>query len=199
MDKEYKVRRAAQRQAIITKRQALTSEQVQTLSAQVRAQVLAHPFLREARTIASYLSFSGEIDTIELNQALKAQHHQVGLPVIVPQERGRMDFYRYGSLEELVLNQYKIREPVPSPEALIKPHELEVIVVPLVGFNQYGDRLGMGGGYYDRMLKKISANCLTLGLAYDFQRDDSIECKAWDMPLDEIITPTQHYRFHHKY
>ena len=133
--------------------------------------------------------------TITLNEQLQNKQHQLCLPVISPTERGIMDFHRYHSLAELRPNKFNIPEPLPSKESLVRPHELELVVVPLVGFTGKGARLGMGGGYYDRILKQISPNCLKLGLAYDFQRNDEIESKDWDVPLDEIITPTQHYRF----
>lgn len=193
--KEYKIRRAAQRQAILQQRKALTQEEVQALSQLVLDRVLNHPYLQQPRLIASYLSCSGELDTITLNEQLQNKQHQLCLPVISPTERGIMDFHRYHSLAELKPNKFNIPEPLPSKESLVQPHELELVVVPLVGFTGSGARLGMGGGYYDRILKQISPNCLKLGLAYDFQRNDEIESKDWDVPLDEIITPTQHYRF----
>ena len=193
--KEYKIRRAAQRQAILQQRKALTKEEVYALSQLVLARVLSHPYLQQPRLIASYLSCSGELDTITLNEQLQNKQHQLCLPVISPTERGIMDFHRYHSLAELRPNKFNIPEPLPSKESLVRPHELELVVVPLVGFTGKGARLGMGGGYYDRILKQISPNCLKLGLAYDFQRNDEIESKEWDVPLDEIITPTQHYRF----
>ena len=193
--KEYKIRRAAQRQAILQQRKALTKEEVHALSQLVLARVLSHPYLQQPRLIASYLSCSGELDTITLNEQLQNKQHQLCLPVISPTERGIMDFHRYHSLAELKPNKFNIPEPLPSKESLVQPHELELVVVPLVGFTGSGARLGMGGGYYDRILKQISPNCLKLGLAYDFQRNDEIESKDWDVPLDEIITPTQHYRF----
>ncbi len=193
--KEYKIRRAAQRQAILQQRKALTKEEVHALSQLVLARVLSHPYLQQPRLIASYLSCSGELDTITLNEQLQSKQHQLCLPVISPTERGIMDFHRYHSLAELKPNKFNIPEPLPSKESLVRPHELELVVVPLVGFTGKGARLGMGGGYYDRILKQISPNCLKLGLAYDFQRNDEIESKDWDVPLDEIITPTQHYRF----
>lgn len=193
--KEYKIRRAAQRQAILQQRKALTKEEVHALSQLVLARVLSHPYLQQPRLIASYLSCSGELDTITLNEQLQNKQHQLCLPVISPTECGIMDFHRYHSLAELKPNKFNIPEPLPSKESLVRPHELELVVVPLVGFTGSGARLGMGGGYYDRILKQISPNCLKLGLAYDFQRNDEIESKDWDVPLDEIITPTQHYRF----
>ena len=93
--KEYKIRRAAQRQAILQQRKALTQEEVYALSQLVLARVLSHPYLQQPRLIASYLSCSGELDTITLNEQLQNKQHQLCLPVISPTERGIMDFHRY--------------------------------------------------------------------------------------------------------
>lgn len=195
----YKEWRNNARNEIRQKRKALHEDEVAKCSELVRRVVLEHEFLKQNRCIASYHSFSGEIDTVELNKALRLAGHHMALPVIHPEEKGLMDFYSYEKPEDLILNRFKIPEPVVSAENLVQPHNLEVVIVPLVGFNEKGERLGMGGGYYDRMLKKISCECLTLGLAYDFQLIPEIKSQPWDMPLDEVITPTKHYIFNKKY
>ena len=195
----YKEWRNNARTEIRQKRKALHEDEVAKCSELVRRVVLEHEFLKQNRCIASYHSFSGEIDTVEINKALRLAGHHMALPVIHPEEKGLMDFYSYEKPEDLILNRFKIPEPVVSADNLVQPHNLEVVIVPLVGFNEKGERLGMGGGYYDRMLKKISCECLTLGLAYDFQLIPEIKSQPWDMPLDEVITPTKHYIFNKKY
>ena len=195
----YKEWRNNARNEIRQKRKALHEDEVAKCSELVRRVVLEHEFLKQNRCIASYHSFSGEIDTVEINKALRLAGHHMALPVIHPEEKGLMDFYSYEKPEDLILNRFKIPEPVVSAENLVQPHNLEVVIVPLVGFNEKGERLGMGGGYYDRMLKKISCECLTLGLAYDFQLIPEIKSQPWDMPLDEVISPTKHYIFNKKY
>lgn len=195
----YKEWRNNARNEIRQKRKALHEDEIAKCSELVRRVVLEHEFLKQNRCIASYHSFSGEIDTVEINKALRLAGHHMALPVIHPEEKGLMDFYSYEKPEDLILNRFKIPEPVVSAENLVQPHNLEVVIVPLVGFNEKGERLGMGGGYYDRMLKKISCECLTLGLAYDFQLIPEIKSQPWDMPLDEVITPTKHYIFNKKY
>lgn len=195
----YKEWRNNARNEIRQKRKALHEDEVAKCSELVRRVVLEHEFLKQNRCIASYHSFSGEIDTVEINKALRLAGHHMALPVIHPEEKGLMDFYSYEKPEDLILNRFKIPEPVVSAENLVQPHKLEVVIVPLVCFNEKGERLGMGGGYYDRMLKKISCECLTLGLAYDFQLIPEIKSQPWDMPLDEVITPTKHYIFNKKY
>ncbi len=195
----YKEWRNNARNEIRAKRKALSPQEVLELSEQVRVKVLSHEFFKVSRCVASYHSFSGEIDTVEINKALRLAGHHMALPVIHPEEKGMMAFYSYNKPEDLVLNRFKIPEPVVNPETLVIPDHIEVVIVPLVGFNEKGERLGMGGGYYDRMLKKVSCDCLTLGLAYDFQLLPEIKSQPWDMPLDEIITPTKHYVFNKKH
>lgn len=196
---EYKEWRRRKRNEIRDIRRALSASEVQESSIRVLNALMNHPYLQQPRTIASYMSFAGEIDTVSINQKLKEHSHQICLPIINPELKGIMDFYSYDDDSQLVLNNFKILEPLKDEKHYVRPDLLEVIVVPLVGFNEKGDRLGMGGGYYDRMLKKISANCLILGLAYDFQLVPELKGQHWDMPLDEIITPSKHYIFSPKY
>ena len=187
------------RQRIKEQRRALSLAEVNALSQQVYAQVAKHPFLQTPRTIASYLSCAGEIATTEINSFLGSLGHHLCLPVIDPEIKGQMEFYRYNEGDTLYPNRYAILEPAVTPQSHVAPDLLEVVLVPLVAFNTKGDRVGMGGGYYDRLLKKISISCITIGLAYDFQMVPNLSCQQWDMPLDEIITPTQHYICNSKY
>lgn len=187
------------RSTINQQRNLLTPEEIRSASVGVFDRVLQHPFLQNPRMIGSYMSFGGEIDTLRLNEALLQGNHTVCLPVVNTEHRGEMSFYTYRGQAELVPNRYKILEPVACAENYAAPQVLEVLLVPLVGFNLEGDRLGMGGGYYDRMLKKVSAKTLCIGLAYDFQQIDNLVRQSWDMPLDEIITPRRHIICNPKY
>lgn len=191
--------RKSMRQTINQQRRQLSPEQVRQSSAAVFDKVMLHPFLQQPRVIGSYMSCAGEIDTVRLNEALLEAKHSMCLPVINPMYRGEMNFYSYQQTCELVPNQFKILEPKPTEDTYIAPHLIEVLLVPLVGFNLEGDRLGMGGGYYDRMLKKVSCATLSIGLAYDFQQIENLMRQNWDMPLDEIITPTRHIICNSKY
>lgn len=187
------------RQEIKSKRQELADDEVIAQSKLILDKLLAHPFLQKERVIASYMGFKGEIDTKHINDYLIKHQHIVSLPLIHPQKKGLMDFYKVNDIKNLVPNRYGILEPIAKAANLIPINLFELVIVPLVAFDKNGNRLGMGGGYYDRLLKKLSFNCITIGLAYDFQQIDKIEYEPWDMPLDEIITPTQHLRFTNKY
>ncbi len=188
-----KAKRKALRDEIIRKRKALSPEESRRAGEAVTAGLLEHPFFSVPRRVASYVSLNGELDTALINKTLLERGHGLALPVIDPKVRGQMKFYSVSDLAELVPNRYKILEPVPSPGTLLIPDLVDAILVPLVGFDLKGNRLGMGGGYYDRMLKKVSASCLIIGIAYEFQKLPKIPVRHWDMPLDEIFTESSRY------
>jgi 5-formyltetrahydrofolate cyclo-ligase len=87
---------------------------------------------------------------------------------------------------------YGIHEPHPGLPA-VDPKELDVMIVPGVAFGRQGERLGMGGGYYDRFLARIPA-VLKVVLAFDFQLLDELEQQQWDQPVDWIVTETEEVR-----
>lgn len=180
-------------------RLAVSERDEELATASVMQRVLSHPYLEEGRLIGSYVSTRHEIGTRELNRALTLRGHTLALPVISPVEKGIMDFYTFDSESELILNRFAIPEPPPYHEKLVTPPLFEVLLVPLLAFDLKGNRMGMGGGYYDRTLKQLSATCVLIGLAYDFQMVPAIQTEAWDMPLDEVITPSEHYVFSRKY
>ncbi len=86
-------------------------------------------------------------------------------------------------------NKYGILEPQNS--LFVAASDIDMCLMPLVGFNRQGDRLGMGGGYYDRYFalnKKQKNPTLLAGIAFDFQEDDTIQAESWDVGLDIIFT-----------
>lgn len=94
---------------------------------------------------------------------------------------------------EYELNRFGIPEPKASPRQTLKALELDLLLLPLVAFDSKGNRLGMGGGYYDRTLAHLNRQKgwrrpRIIGLAHELQRVDGLKNNAWDVPLDGIIT-----------
>ena len=96
-----------------------------------------------------------------------------------------MNFFEWSQKDPFEINSYGIPEPISNK--VIYP---DIILVPLVAFDKYLNRIGYGGGFYDRYLKKIKKRkkILTIGLAYSFQRVKKIEAEQNDIKLDFIIT-----------
>lgn len=175
------------RQQLRAKRRQLSAEQQQLAAAQLANQCRQQPCFSQARTLAFYLANDGEIDPMPL----LAQAHKAGqqcfLPVLQEQQ---LLFRRYAPGDPLQANRFGIAEPLATADT-VAANALDIICLPLVAFDRCGNRLGMGGGYYDRTL----AQCQTLpphpqliGLAHALQECEQLIAEAWDIPLQVIAT-----------
>ena len=184
------------RQHIRLRRRALSPLQQQHATQDLLVLFQQVPSVIDAHHIALYLSNDGEIDTQPLIDWLWLHGKAVYLPVLHPFSKGQLLFLHYTPDTRMTLNKYQIQEPVLDIR-LVKPvHELDLICTPLVAFDSTGQRLGMGGGYYDRTLNRWhheKQGPRPLGLAHDCQQVENLPFEAWDVPLPEIITPSCHF------
>jgi 5-formyltetrahydrofolate cyclo-ligase len=184
------------RKAIRQKRRLLTLEEQQQAADKLCEQVLAHPKIKQAQTIALFLSFDGEIDTSPLISQLWTLNKQVCLPVFHPFHRHHLLFLRYTPSTPLVKNRFNISEPPLNVNMVIPISNIDIIFTPLVAFDAQGQRLGMGGGFYDRTLENWQQKSFyPMGLAHTCQQVDSLPTADWDVPLPEIITPEKRWCF----
>lgn len=184
------------RQLIRHRRQQLTSEQQQH-AAQALAERFCHwPDLGHYQHIALYLSNDGELDTWPLIHALWQQHKQLYLPLLHPFTAGHLLFQHFTPDTPLRSNRFGIPEPDWSCPDLMPLAQLDLVATPLVAFDHKGNRLGMGGGFYDRTLAHFAMHNAhgkprVIGLAHSCQQLESIPTEAWDIPLPAIGTPEQ--------
>lgn len=154
---------------------------------------------RGARRIAGYWPADGEIDILPaLERALAAGSH-VYLPRLGTGPRPRLCFAPWRPGTPMAANRYGIPEPAVPAAATLTARELDLIMLPLVGFDAAGNRLGMGGGWYDRSLAfrlrcRFGGRPRLLGVAYELQRLDQLAPRAWDVPVDLIVTDRRVYR-----
>ena len=160
------------------------------------------PFLH-SRRIAFYLASRGEIDPLPLmERALKAGK-QIFLPVLRNRPSNSLWFAAYQTGDRLVDNRFGIPEPIAHSRRIVMPWSLDMVCVPLVAFDSSGNRLGMGGGYYDRTFafKRRRSHWQgprLIGLAHEFQLVPHLLPQRWDIPLDAVITEQAIYRFRPK-
>lgn len=159
------------------KRQALDAEQQQRHAAAVTRHALAH--LAGDETVGIYFARDGEVDLTALANTCWQRQIAVGLPVVIGHE---MSFAAYRRDAELRDNGYGIPEP-----AIVEEMQPSVIFAPLVAFGDHGERLGMGGGYYDRYFAS-APNATRIGVAHACQRADTLPANPWDVPLQAVIT-----------
>ncbi|TCV07637.1 5-formyltetrahydrofolate cyclo-ligase [Samsonia erythrinae] len=190
------------RLAVRQRRRLLTQQQQSHFAQQACERVITHPKIIRAESVAVFLSFDGELDTQPLIQRLWQQGKRVYLPVLHPFRAGHLLFLRYAPDTELVRNRLKILEPRLDVRQVLPRQQLDVLLTPLVAFDEQGQRLGMGGGFYDRTLQYrnlTSDGPYPIGLAHDCQQVDALPVESWDIPLPEIITPARHWRWNHAF
>ncbi|MFI3036471.1 5-formyltetrahydrofolate cyclo-ligase [Atlantibacter hermannii] len=179
------------RQQIRLRRKSLTHEQQTQAAQQAAARMMGFAPVVEAQTVAAFLSFDGELDTRPLIEGLWRAGKKVYLPVLHPFSAGNLLFLRYFPDSDLVLNHFKIHEPALDVRHVLPLNKLDVLITPLVAFDTTGQRLGMGGGFYDRTLQNWRAHGLfPVGYAHDCQQVDAMPVEEWDIPLPAVITPT---------
>jgi len=142
------------------------------------------------KRVALYLANDGEVCPLTFIEHLWRSDIEVYLPVLHPFNKGNLLFLRFEQHTKMTINKYGISEPALDVRLVCPVDQLDVIYTPLVTFDDHGNRMGMGGGYYDRTLAQHS-QLSTIGLAHDCQQVAKLETQPWDMPLDCIVTPTQ--------
>lgn len=188
MNQRQKIRYQARKQ-----RRELTPRQRKHYTTHFLKQAKQSQTFINAKRIAFYLPNDGELNlTLLLKQAIKMKKHCY-LPVIKKYPSRHLCFTHYRPGDPLKMNHFNIPEPISLKRNSIKAASLDLILMPLVAFDQQGHRIGMGGGYFDYTLqfllnRKYWKKPKLIGTAYHFQEITHIESCPWDVSLDEIIT-----------
>ena len=172
----------ALRREIAAQKRALSLAQIEAASADLTAQLLAHPLFRAARSLYAYLSYNQEVRTLPLIRQAQA----LGKRVAVPKVYGdTMKFLWLDDLNAVAPGAYNIPEPIADgPEA---DDETALVLMPGLAFDPEGHRCGYGGGFYDKFLAAHPAHP-TLALCYGFQMFDHLETDDYDIPVDAVIS-----------
>lgn len=154
---------------------------------------------RNARNIAMYLPANGELDPLPVLQRATDMGKTCFLPVLSPMQQ-KLWFAPWQTGDSLGTNLFGIPEPKLLRGDLTPPWALDLVLMPLVAFDQHGTRLGMGGGYYDRSFaylkhRRYFRKPLLIGYGYEFQRVKELKRNHWDIPIHMAITDRQLHKF----
>lgn len=181
------------RAELLAQRAALTPEEVAENSAAITARVLELPHFQRAQTVMAYADFRNEVQTGTLIGTALRSGKRVGLPV-ADRERKTMTVVRIERYpDDLENGAYGIPEPRPGLPA-IEVREIDLILVPGVGFDLDGYRIGFGGGYYDRFFRTIRRRTVKVGLAFDFQVRRTVHPDSHDRGVHYLVTQTRTLR-----
>lgn len=192
------------RRQLRAQRRAFADEARQLAAELLAAHVTGLRIFRSAKRIAGYLPHDGEIDPQGILERAAAMGKRVYLPVLSHLSWDRLWFAPLAPDTRFRANRFGIPEPQVKAAELVRAQELDLVMMPLVAFDTHGNRLGMGGGYYDRSLAFLGhrrhwRRPHLLGLAYDFQRvDATLPTDAWDVPLAAVATERAVYQTEHR-
>ena len=188
---DHAEQRRAMRRELRQRRAALSPEEQAAVSAAVGSQLAKIAALSRSPVVGGYRAIRGEVDI----DAALSRLHDDGAMVTVPRVSGdHMDFLPWTSGSETITGSFGIDEPINGEPVQFSRHD--VVLVPLVAFDETGQRLGQGGGFYDRAIAAAGADCpILIGVAHAFQQVKSVPVEAWDMPLDAVVTEERVHEF----
>lgn len=181
MDKDKARRMALQRRSEIPMEKRIVYEK------EIARRLMAEPAYQKADAVLSYMSFRSEVSTEGINRQILEDGKRLYLPKTFPARR-EMVFYRVEEIEELSSGYQGIREPEETEDSW-RGDAGTLMVMPGVAFDDAGNRIGYGGGYYDRFLQSYNdrmSGCIML--AFETQRISSIDRESFDFPADKILT-----------
>lgn len=177
------------RKIIREKKRLLTSERQQEAEIQCLKRLCQTNQWKKASYILTYVSYNREMGTHHLIKQAWLEGKKVAAPRV---EGRKMNFYFFSSMEELIKSEQQILEPgtaSPVPASFLSG-DMALMIMPGVAFDLERNRIGYGGGYYDKFLEE-HPNCGKIALAYDFQIFDQLTKEPHDQRPDRILTETR--------
>ena len=187
--------KSALRTKLLEERQALAPEQVRAASERIIERIRALPEWKNAAEALIYWPVRNEVDLRPLVAELWQRGACVMLPRCRPERNGEMDLACAACEADLAPGPFSIMEPDAGKCPPVQQCAPDIALIPGVGFDRKGHRLGFGGGYYDRLLcTEQMRKTLKIGIGYGFQLIDSIPVQPWDKPMNRICTDTELWR-----
>jgi len=181
-----------QRNALSLQRQSDAAHHVERLISRSR-------LYRNSQRIACYIANDCELSLELLIERIWLEGKTCYLPILDSIHHNRLWFAPYRPDSKMRLNRFSIPEPRYEKRELVRAQSLDLVMTPLVAFDKAGNRLGMGGGFYDRSLafllhRRHWHKPRLCGIAYDFQQVKQLPCQPWDVPLSTIATENRLYQ-----
>lgn len=152
------------------------------------------PEYQAAHTVLWYLDCRSEMRTRHALPTVLASDKRIIVPYCTVDEHGanKLGLWWLKSMDELIIGKWKILEPPRErwgePGKEVEPEELDLVIVPGVGFSRQGGRMGNGQGYYDRLLERVRPDCPLIGLGYECQLFDNLIVGPHDVFMDKVVT-----------
>lgn len=180
------------RQNIRQQRLLLTASQQEMHAKKALEHIENHPFFIQSQHMAFYVANQGEIDPEPLMKKALSLGKNCYLPILHPTLQNQLLFMPYHDNEKMIKNRYGILEPPFVSDNIIFPWCIDIIFTPLIAYDDKGNRLGAGKGYYDRtfafLMDQQRKSSKLIGMAHELQHVSSIKPEPWDIPLSAVLT-----------
>ncbi len=179
------------RRKILRQREELSADKRREKSRAISANFQQVVDKLRPQTILLYINFRSEVETMELLRQALERNIRVAAPLTLVKESRLAAYEITDPARQLKPGYCRIPEPDPQQTELINPAEIDLVVLPGSVFDLQGNRLGYGGGYYDRFLAYDAPQALRIALAYEMQIVDEVPAQPHDEPLDYILTESE--------
>ncbi|MDA0661184.1 MAG: 5-formyltetrahydrofolate cyclo-ligase [Planctomycetota bacterium] len=174
-------------------------EDKETLSSLAVAKLVELPEYQAAKTVLWYIDCRSELRTRQALPAAMADGKKIVVPYCTIDDQGanKLGLWWLERMDELAVGKWKILEPPQEhwndPRKVVRPEELDLVIVPGVGFSRNGGRMGNGQGYYDRLLQQVRTTCPLIGLCFECQLFDDLVVGPHDVFMNRIVTDSAVY------
>lgn len=179
------------RKELLTKRSLLTEEEVFLKSLSITQQLKNSFIYENANHVMAYLSFRNEVETASIIKDLFDNNKKVYIPLTVPDTRELIVSQLLDLEKDLEVGNFGVLEPKKDAIRPVSLDTLDLVLVPGVGFDKKGYRVGYGGGYYDRFLPRLAASIPTVALAFEVQMIEKAPIDQYDFPVQYVVTEKQ--------
>lgn len=176
------------RKSILQARKSLPEEEVATKSRSITEKLLSLPEYREAQMVMLYLDFRNEVATGELVKETLAAGKRVVVPITDTKNTALIPSEVIHYPDDITLGTWDIPEPKKAAVRPVELTDIDIVIVPGVAFDPQGNRLGYGGGFYDRFLLRTKPGTTFVALAFEMQIRDEVYPEAHDHPVHYVIT-----------
>ncbi|WP_347491127.1 5-formyltetrahydrofolate cyclo-ligase [Desulfoscipio sp. XC116] len=176
------------RKNVIAGRNAMPLQQIEAKSSAIAAKVLALPEYRRAATVMAYVDFRNEVQTVSIIKNALQQGKRLVVPITDATNKNLIPSQVVRFPDDLTPGTWGILEPKPECVRPVDPKEIDLVIIPGVAFDTAGDRLGYGGGFYDRFLPRTGENITLVSLAFELQVRPNVYPGEYDVPIHILVT-----------
>ncbi|NLZ93609.1 MAG: 5-formyltetrahydrofolate cyclo-ligase [Firmicutes bacterium] len=176
------------RQEVLQRRELLTAKEIEVFSNSIMKKLFSLTEYQSAQTIMFFLNFGKEVMTLKMVPQALSHGKRVIVPKTVPKERRMILSEIFDIEKDLAPGLWQIPEPKADSLRPVAPQDIDFVVVPGVAFDLSGNRLGYGGGYYDRFFPQLRPDVPLVALTFEVQLVDYVPVDSWDRQVDIIIT-----------